>query len=147
MDRCICSSASSLSTGAAYTWGFGVPTDKNQEDSNLASVEAMQWVLSTYPSILIRVTENISHSTAKMCRSTIMHVQHSFRCNSQTKCFRTHVDMDIFSCFVMWNSCPKFIHNFQLHSVCNLQINFLSNAAKLSYVLFLESELRHWDTR
>jgi hypothetical protein len=34
-----------LSTGAAYTRVFGVPTGKNPEDSNLASVEAMQWVL------------------------------------------------------------------------------------------------------
>jgi hypothetical protein len=30
---------------------------------------------STYQSVMIDVIENISHSTAKMCRSTIMHVQ------------------------------------------------------------------------
>jgi hypothetical protein len=35
-----------LSTGAAYTRIFiGIPTGKNPEDSNLLSVEAMQWVL------------------------------------------------------------------------------------------------------
>jgi hypothetical protein len=43
---------------------------------------------------------------------------HSFRYNSQIKCFWTHVDMDIFSCFGMWNSCPKFVRTFQLHPVC-----------------------------
>jgi hypothetical protein len=29
--------------------------------------------------------------------------------------FPTHVDMDIFSSFGMWNSCPEFVHTFQLH--------------------------------
>jgi hypothetical protein len=53
--------------------GFqGVPTGKNPEDSNQASVEAMQCVL-LYLSIGHEI-ENISHSAAKMCRSTIMHV-------------------------------------------------------------------------
>jgi hypothetical protein len=32
---------------------------------------------STYPSVTISVIENISHSTAKMCRSTTMHVPRS----------------------------------------------------------------------
>jgi hypothetical protein len=62
-----------LSTGAAYTRVLGVPTGKNPEDSNLVSVEAMQWGL-LYLSIGHDI-ENISHSAAKMCRSTIMHVQ------------------------------------------------------------------------
>jgi hypothetical protein len=51
---------------------------------------------TTYPSVMIGVIENISHSAAKTCRSTIMH---SFSYNSQVKCFRTHVDTDIFSLF------------------------------------------------
>jgi hypothetical protein len=34
-----------LSKGAAYTWVLGVLAGKNPEDSNLASVETMQWVL------------------------------------------------------------------------------------------------------
>jgi hypothetical protein len=34
-----------LSTGAAYTRMFRCPTGKNPEDSNLASMKAMQWVL------------------------------------------------------------------------------------------------------
>jgi hypothetical protein len=49
-----------------HTQGFsGVSTGKNPEDSNLASVEAMQWVLF-YLSTDRGVTENISHNTAKM---------------------------------------------------------------------------------
>jgi hypothetical protein len=32
---------------------------------------------------------------------------YSFSYNSQIKCFRTHVDMDICSCFCMWNSCQS----------------------------------------
>jgi hypothetical protein len=70
------------------------PTGKNSEDSNLASVEAMQWAL-LYLSIGYDI-ENISHSAAEMCRSTFMHVQYSFSYNSQMKCFRTHVGVDIF---------------------------------------------------
>jgi hypothetical protein len=30
-------------------------------------------------------------------------------------CFRAHVDMNIFSCFGMWKSCPKCVRTFQLH--------------------------------
>jgi hypothetical protein len=46
------------------TQGFlGVSTGKNPEDSNLASVEAMQWAL-LYLSIGHDI-ENISHSAAK----------------------------------------------------------------------------------
>jgi hypothetical protein len=56
--------------------------------------------------VMTGVTENISHSAAKMCRRTIMQ---SFSCNSQIKCFQTHVDTDIVPCFGMWNSCPKFV--------------------------------------
>jgi hypothetical protein len=34
-----------MSTGAAYTRGLGVPTDKDPKDSSLVTVGAMQWVL------------------------------------------------------------------------------------------------------
>jgi hypothetical protein len=34
-----------LSTGAAFTRVLGVPTGKNPEKSNIASVETMHWVL------------------------------------------------------------------------------------------------------
>jgi hypothetical protein len=66
---------------------------------------------------MIGVTENISHSTAKMCHSNTMH---SFWYKSQIKRFSTHVDMDIFSCFGMWNSYPKFICTFQLHTLASM---------------------------
>jgi hypothetical protein len=42
---------------------------------------------------------------------------YSFSYNSQLKIFRTQVNIGIFSCFGMWNSCPKFVRTFQLHSV------------------------------
>jgi hypothetical protein len=67
---------SSLSTEAAYTGVLGVSTGKNPEDSSQASVEAMQWVLHTYPSVMTGVIENISHSRAKICRNTILHMQY-----------------------------------------------------------------------
>jgi hypothetical protein len=51
---------------------LGVPPSKNPGDSDLASVEAMQWDLLYRPSI-----GNISYSTAKICRSTVMHLPHS----------------------------------------------------------------------
>jgi hypothetical protein len=78
---------------------------------------------STYPLVMIGVIGNILHSTAKMCQSTIKHVPYSFSRNSQIKCFLTHVDVDIFSCFGMWNSCPKFVHAFQLHPLCNFRFH------------------------
>jgi hypothetical protein len=52
---------------------LGVPTGKNPEDSSPVSVEAMQWVL-LYLSIGHDI-ENILHSAATMCRSTIMRVE------------------------------------------------------------------------
>jgi hypothetical protein len=57
--------------------GFlGVPTGKNPEDSNLANIEAMKWSSSVYPSFMIGVIENISHSTAELCHSEILYVPH-----------------------------------------------------------------------
>jgi hypothetical protein len=49
--------------------------------------------LRTYPSAIIGVTENVSHSTAEKCQITVVH---SFSCNAQIKCFRTHLDLDMF---------------------------------------------------
>jgi hypothetical protein len=89
-------SASSLSSGAAYT-------------RVLRCVQGQK-----YPSVMIAVFENISHNVPKHHHA---HIRYSFSCNSQIKCFRTHVDMDILSSFDMWNSCPSFVRTFQLHSV------------------------------
>jgi hypothetical protein len=44
---------------------LGVPTGKNPENSNLVSIEVMQWVL-LYLSIMIGVTENIWCSMDKI---------------------------------------------------------------------------------
>jgi hypothetical protein len=38
--------------------------------------------------------------------------------------YNSHVDMDFFSCFGMWNSCPKFVRTFQLNSVYFLSMDF-----------------------
>jgi hypothetical protein len=94
-----------------------VPTGKNLENPILASMEAMQWVLLYLSIGHGGVIENISHSTAKICRSTIMHVQYFFGDNSQIKGFRTHVYIGLFSRFETWNSCPKFVRSFHLQSV------------------------------
>jgi hypothetical protein len=107
-------SAYLLSTGAAHTRGCRCLKGKKPEDSNLASLEAMQFFSYVYPSVTKGVTENVSHSTVTMCRCTI---KHSFSCNSQIKCFRTRVDTDIFSCFGMWNHVPKFFRTLQFQSV------------------------------
>jgi hypothetical protein len=57
--------------------GFlGVPTGKNLEDSNLASVEVMQWGLLCLSIGHDSCYWEISHSTAKICRSTIMYILH-----------------------------------------------------------------------
>jgi hypothetical protein len=44
----------------------------------------------------------------------LMFTQYSFSYNSQIKCFRTNFDMNIVSCFCMWNSCQKLVLAFQL---------------------------------
>jgi hypothetical protein len=54
----------SLSTVAAYTRVLGVVTGEGPEDSSQASLEAVQWV-TLYLSVMMDVTENISHNTLK----------------------------------------------------------------------------------
>jgi hypothetical protein len=75
---------------------------------------------STYLSVMIGVIENISRSTAEMCRSTIMHVQYSFSCKSQSKCFRMHVDVGFFSCFGIWKSAQSCPHLSVMFCICHL---------------------------
>lgn len=52
---------------------------------------------------MIIVTENISYSMVKMCQSIVMH---SFRYNSQIKCFWTHVDRN-FSRVLVCGTCAQ----------------------------------------
>jgi hypothetical protein len=66
-----------VNKGCIHKGFLGFSSNNNPEDSNLVSVEAMQLVLLYLPLVMIGVIENISHSTAKMCHSTIMHVAHS----------------------------------------------------------------------
>jgi hypothetical protein len=42
---------------------------------------------------------------------------YTFIYKSQIKCVRSHIDIAAFSCFRMWNSCPKFFLTFHLHCV------------------------------
>jgi hypothetical protein len=61
------------------------------------------------------ITNNLCpHINAELL---LVSMQYSVSYNSYIKCLRTHVDMDIISCFGMWNSWPKFVHILQLHPV------------------------------
>jgi hypothetical protein len=66
---------------------------------------------STYPSVMILRTSRTARAGAPSCMYSILSIV------TQIKCFRIHFDMDICSCFGMWNWCPKFVRTFQLHSV------------------------------
>jgi hypothetical protein len=88
---------------------LGVPTGRNQEDSNL---EAVQWVLLYL--VMLGVAENTWHSRAKMCRSTIMH---SFSYNSQTNVSRHMLLWTLFFC--MWKLCPNVAAPFT-YTLCSL---------------------------
>jgi hypothetical protein len=64
--------------------GFQVsPQLKMQRIQNWRAWRSRNGPSSTCPSVMIGVTENISHSTAKMCQNTIMHVQ--YYCKYNTK--------------------------------------------------------------
>jgi hypothetical protein len=73
-----------------------VSTGKN---SGFKSGEHGGHASSTYPSVMIGVIEN-PYSRIKMLLSIITH-PFSYNSQNKNKCFRTHVDMDIFSCFCM----------------------------------------------
>jgi hypothetical protein len=82
-------------------------------------VDACQTIHS-YPCIFERMLRSLMRRVEACIESHEGHFEHllemySFSHNSQIKCFRTRVDIDIFSCLGMWNSCPKFVRTFQLH--------------------------------
>jgi hypothetical protein len=56
-----------------------VPSDKYPEDSSMAGVEAMKWILFYLSIGHDSVTGNTSNSMAEMCRSIIIHVQVFFQ--------------------------------------------------------------------
>jgi hypothetical protein len=70
-------SASSLSSEAACHKVLGAPTGKSPKDSNLASLEAVQWVLLYLSVSLTGVIDNMSHSTAETCLRIVMNIPHS----------------------------------------------------------------------
>jgi hypothetical protein len=101
-----------------YLWGhlktlvYAAPVD-NEEALHHRIVDVCQ-AIRNHPGIFER-----------MRRSMMKRVEASpFSNKSQIKFFQTYeyVDMDIASCFVMWNSCPKFVPTFQLHPVNTLYI-------------------------
>jgi hypothetical protein len=127
-------SASSLSTGAAHT----------REVSSQVKIQRIQiwrewrpcsWSFSTYPSVMIDVTENLSPSTATTCWSTIVHVQNFFSYKPQIKYFWTYVIyFREFNVEVVRRICAQ-------NSVilCTYSISALSsNTGKPGYVLFSE---------
>jgi hypothetical protein len=104
-------STCSLLAGAAYRMDICVFIGKNPAWRPCSGTSC------THPSVMIGVTENISHNTAKMNDSGMAEGNICSANISQFKYFRTHADLDIFSCFGMWNSCPKFVRSFQVHPV------------------------------
>jgi hypothetical protein len=99
------------------------PVD-NEEALHQWTVDACQSI-SNYPGIFERMLLSMMRRVEGCIGSHGGHSEHllmfSFIFDSQIKCFWTHVDMDIFSCFGTWNSCPKFVPTFQLHSVYSIR--------------------------
>jgi hypothetical protein len=98
--------------GHLRTLVYAAPVD-NEEVPHHRIVDACQ---------TIRNFSGISERMRRSIESRGGHFGHllqmySFSYNSQIKYFWTHIDMDIFYCFGVWNSCPKFVDTFQLHSV------------------------------
>jgi hypothetical protein len=103
-----------------YLWGnlrtlvYVAPFD-NEETLHHRIVDACQ-TIHNYPGIFERRRRPMIRHVEACIESHGGHFEHLvqvnfFSYNSQIKCFRTHVHMDILSCFVMWNSCPDFVRN------------------------------------
>jgi hypothetical protein len=86
------------------------PVD-NEKTLHYRTVDACQ-TIRNYPGIFARMRRSMMGRVEERIESHGGHSENSFdtyafRYNSQTKCFRTHVNMDIFSYFGIWNSAPK----------------------------------------
>jgi hypothetical protein len=131
-----------------YLWGhlqtlvYATPHD-NEQSLHHSIVDACQTICN-YPGI----SDRMRRSMLRLVGACIEFHGGSFenyfyKCtisatyNSQIKCFWTHVDTNIFSCFVMWNSCP----NFPAPCCCTLKkcIDFVSPI--LQYVSTEEIQL------
>jgi hypothetical protein len=93
------------------------PVD-NEETIHHRNVEACQ-TIRNYPGIFGRMRRSMMRRVEACIESHGGHFEHLLQMYSRVKCFRTHVDMDILSCFGMWNWCPKFIPKFQAHPYKN----------------------------
>jgi hypothetical protein len=100
-------SASSLSRGALYTRAFMCPHRYIFREVWRAW-RPCSGFSSTYPSVMINVTENISHSTANFSE------QYYFSYNSQMNVSgHMLIYIYIFSYVGLWNSCPNSVRVFQ----------------------------------
>jgi hypothetical protein len=109
-----------------YLWGplktlvYAAPVD-NEEALHHCSVDACRTTCN-YPNIFEQMLQSMMRSVKVCTEYHGGHFEHllqmySFSYNSQIKCFQTHIDMDIFSSFGIWNSWPKFVRTFQLNPV------------------------------
>jgi hypothetical protein len=99
---------------------YAVPVDKEEARHHRVMVACQ--TIRNYPGIFARMLRSMMRRVEACLESHGGHSEHlllmySFSCTSQIKCFRTYVDMNIVSCFGVWNSCPKFVRTFQLYSV------------------------------
>jgi hypothetical protein len=86
------------------TLAYAAPVD-NEEAPHHRTVDACQTIRS-YPGIFERMRRSMMRRVEACIESHEGYSQHllykyAFSYSSQVKCFRTHVDMDIFSCFGM----------------------------------------------
>jgi hypothetical protein len=109
-----------------YLWGhvktivYTSPVD-NEEALHHRIVDACQ-TIRNYSSIFEWMQQSMMRRVEACTEHHGRHFEHllemySLSHNSQIKYFWTYVGMDIFSCFGMCNSCPKFVCTFQLHPV------------------------------
>jgi hypothetical protein len=79
--------------------------------------------LTDYPQLRGRPWWDVSRRASNLMAGVLSSY---YKCTlsavAQIKCLRTHVDMDILSCFGMWSSCPKSVSTFQLHSVYSVDL-------------------------
>jgi hypothetical protein len=80
-------------------------------------------------------------STEETKKRSALHATKVLSCwktsyNPQIKCFWTHADMNIFSCFGMWKSCPKFVPTFQFRIKFNTVLS-------VSRVLLLNCQISY----
>jgi hypothetical protein len=106
---------------------YAAPVD-NEVTLHHRIVDACQTIRS-YPGIFERMWQSLMRRVEACIESHAGQV-YSFSYNSQIKRFRAHAGMNIFCCFVIWDSCPEFVRTFQLHSVYSV-LNQDSKSSRL----------------